>query len=67
MSVPYTTALEAIGYFLKSAFTAMDTLLTMDMLLAMSTWNCVKVMQGCESGVSYSESLSCCTLSDIGR
>jgi hypothetical protein len=37
MSVPYTTALEAIGYFLKSAFTAMDTLLTMDMLLAMST------------------------------
>jgi len=43
MSVPYTTALEAIGYFLKSAFTAMDTLLTMDMMLAMSTWNCVKL------------------------
>lgn len=32
MIVPYTTALEAIGYFLNSAFTATDTLVTM------STW-----------------------------
>jgi hypothetical protein len=43
MSVPYTTALEAIGYFLNSAFTAVDTFLTMDMLLVMSTWNCIKL------------------------
>lgn len=46
ISVPYTTALEAIGYFLNSAFTAVDTLLTMDMLLAMSTWNYMKFYVG---------------------
>jgi len=32
MSVPYTTALEAIGYFLNSAFTDADN------MVAISTW-----------------------------